>query len=125
MTIPNRDTPGAVFIVHGHDEWMRGRVVAQLQMLGLRPIVLQDELNKGRTIIEKLVDIEKLIDTGAVGFAVVLLSPDDMGYSKRDGAGKARPRARQNVVLELGYFIGKIGRDRVLPLVKKEKGFEM
>ena len=51
-----------------------------------------------------------------MGFAIALLSPDDTGYSNRDGANEAKPRARQNVVLELGYFVGKLGRDRVLAL---------
>src|SRR5438128_480905 len=125
MTMPQDNAsekpnaPKGVFVVHGHDESMRGDVVSQLIMLGLHAIVLEYEINKGRTLTDKL------IDSGDVGFAVVLLSPDDMGYSKSDGAAKARPRARQNVVFELGYFIGRIGKEKVLVLFRKEKDFEI
>jgi len=60
-----------------------------------------------------------------VGFAVVLLSPDDMAYPKTSTPDKTRPRARQNVVLELGFFIGRLGRERVLALHKNVPNFEM
>ena len=68
----------------------------------------------GRTIIERF-------ETNAdVQFAVVLLSPDDMAYGASGSAKDARPRARQNVVLELGYFVGQLGRERVFTLKKGE-----
>jgi len=100
-----------VFVVHGHDEAARESVARLLERLGLEPIILHERANKGRTIIEK---IEAEHDAG---FAVVLLTPDDVGGL----AGKdMRPRARQNVLLELGYFIGSIGRSRVCALKKGE-----
>ncbi len=99
-----------IFVVHGHDEAMKQSVARTLEKLGLKPIILHEQPDTGKTIIEK---VEKHAD---VGFAVVLLSPDDMGYKKDDGAEKAKPRARQNVILELGYFVGRLGRDKVMAL---------
>lgn len=99
-----------VFIVHGHDEAMQQSVALTLTNLKLAPIILHEQPNSGMTIFEK---IERHSD---VGFAVILLSPDDMGYKKEVGAEKAQPRARQNVILELGYFVGRLGRDKVMAL---------
>jgi len=56
---------------------------------------------------------------------VVLLSPDDMAYSREQLEIDVKPRARQNVIFELGFFIGKLGRDRVFTLYKEEKDFEI
>jgi predicted nucleotide-binding protein len=99
--------PREVFVVHGHDEGAREAVARFLQNIGFKPIILHEQANKGRTIIEKVVE------HGDVGFAVVLLTADDEGYKKGEAA---RPRARQNVLLELGYFIGRLGRQHVCAL---------
>ncbi|MGB5957184.1 MULTISPECIES: TIR domain-containing protein [Pseudomonas] len=96
-----------VFVVHGHDEGARESVARFLEKLGLEPIILHEQANRGRTVIEK---IEGHRD---VGFAVVLLTPDDQGCVE---GGQLEPRARQNVLLELGYFLGYLGRDRVCAL---------
>lgn len=96
-----------VFLVHGHDEGARESVARFLEKLGLEPVILHEQANRGRTVIEK---IEGHRD---VGFAVVLLTPDDEGCVK---GGQLEPRARQNVLLELGYFLGYLGRDRVCAL---------
>jgi predicted nucleotide-binding protein len=98
-----------VFIVHGHDELARETVARFLEKLHLEVIILHEQVSHGMTIIEKL---EKYSD---VGFAVVLLTPDDEGRKAAEGE-VLKSRARQNVVLELGYFVGKIGRNRVLAL---------
>ena len=100
-----------IFIVHGHDESARETVARFLEKLKLEPIILHEQPNHGRTIIGKF---EKYAD---VGFAVVLLTPDDLGASK-DRRDDLEPRARQNVIFELGYFIGKLSRCKVFPLVK-------
>lgn len=100
-----------VFIVHGHAGEPREAVARFLEQLGLEPIILHEQANQGRTIIEKF---EAHAD---VGFAIVLLTPDDVGGP--DGR-EQRPRARQNVILELGYFIGRLGRSQVCALMMGE-----
>jgi len=100
-----------IFIVHGHDEAAQHEVARFIQQLGLNPIILHEKPDRGKTLIEK---VESHSD---VGFAVVLLTPDDMGHPK-DEPGKTKPRARQNVVFELGYFIGILGRAGVCALLK-------
>jgi len=100
-----------VFIVHGHDEAAREMVARYIERLGLQPIILHEQANRGRTVIEKLEHY------GNVGFAVILLTPDDEGRAKQEGA-QLRDRARQNVILELGYFIGLLGRSHVCALHK-------
>ena len=100
-----------VFVVHGHDDGLKETVARFLAKLDLDPIILHEQPNRGRTIIEKF---EEHSD---VAFAVVLFTPDDVGYP----AGKvedAKPRARQNVALELGFFMAALGRDRVCVLYK-------
>lgn len=100
-----------VFVVHGHDEEAKQIVARFLEKLNLEPIILSERPDEGRTTIEKF---EGNAD---VGFAVVLLTPDDVGHSKKEPENP-RPRARQNVLLELGYFIGRLGRSRVRALHK-------
>lgn len=101
------------FVVHGHDSEMKEAVARFLERLGVEAIILHEQASAGRTIIEK---IEAHSD---VAIAVVLLSPDDVGAAVAQRR-KLRPRARQNVVLELGYFIGRLGRSRVCAIVRSE-----
>jgi predicted nucleotide-binding protein len=96
-----------VFVVHGHDEGARETVARFLMQLGFEPIILHEQANQGRTVMEK---VEA---HGQVDFAVVLLTPDDVGCAK---GGTLEPRARQNVLLELGYFLGRLGRANVCAL---------
>lgn len=113
-------SPGAksrkVFVVHGHDETARLAVSRFLERLRLHPIVLHEQANKGKTLIEKF------LANSDVAFAVVIMTADDVGEekSKRDAL---RARARQNVIFELGFFIGKIGRENVCALY--EEGVEL
>lgn len=100
-----------VFIVHGHDEGAREAVARFLSSIGFDPIILHEQANRGRTVIEK---VEA---NSEVGFAVVLLTPDDVGCAK---GGTPEPRARQNVLLELGYFLGRLGREKVCALKRGE-----
>lgn len=101
-------TNNKVFIVHGHDEATLYKVARVIDQLDLEPIILHEQADRGKTIIEKFES------NSEVGFAIVLLTPDDLGKSKN--ADEYSLRARQNVILELGYFMGKIGRDRVCAL---------
>ena len=105
-----------IFIVHGRDEHLRTQVENVLRALGLEPIILQEQANIGKTIIEK---IEECTD---VGFGIVLYTPCDEGRLKSED-GELKPRARQNVVLEHGYLMGKLGRERVCCLVSDDVEF--
>ncbi len=101
-----------VFVVHGHDEAAKEATARFLEKLDMQPVILHEQASGGRTIIEKF---EKY--SGEVGFAVVLLTPDDLGTTQKEPE-KPQPRARQNVILELGYFLGKLSRNRVCALHK-------
>jgi predicted nucleotide-binding protein len=102
-----------VFVVHGHDDGAKEGVARFLEKLDLKAIILQEQPNRGRTIIEKFVDYAR-----EVGFAVVLLTPDDLRGGATDESQTAR--ARQNVIFELGYFVGSLGRGRACLLRKGE-----
>lgn len=107
------DTGGSslqtVFLVHGHDEAALHEVARFLSQVGLEPRILRELPNGGRTLIEKFEDY------ATTTYAVVLLTPDDVCVTDQ---GDSR-RARQNVILELGYFLGRLGRDRVCALYKE------
>jgi len=106
--------PGSdVFVVHGHDKAAKESVSRFIEKLDLHPIVLHEQPNEGRTIIEKFEDYSN------VGFAIVILTPDDIG-GPRNKSDEQKPRARQNVIFELGYFVGKIGRRKVCALYKED-----
>lgn len=109
---PKLSSSRAVFIVHGHDEAIKQTVARLLEQLELNPIILHEKPDKGQTIIEKLETSSSEID---IGYAVVILTPDDAG-AKISEKENLLPRARQNVVFELGYFIAKLGRQRVQAL---------
>jgi predicted nucleotide-binding protein len=100
-----------VFVVHGHDDAAKQGLARFLEQIGLEAVILHEQPNRGRTIIEKF---EECADQ--VGFAVVLLTPDDLGAAKVDTNQNAR--VRQNVVFELGYFVGKLGRGKTCLLRK-------
>ena len=102
-----------VFIVHGHDETAKVKTARFIQQLGLKPIILHEQSSSGRTIIEK---IEEYSD---VGFGIVLYTPCDLG-AKKGEENNLKPRARQNVVFEHGYLIGKIGRKNVCALFRHD-----
>lgn len=108
-----------IFIVHGHDNEMKAEVALTLTKLGLDPIILHEKPDKGRTIIEKFEDYSDL------NYAIVLLSPDDYGYSKDTSPDIAKLRSRQNVIFELGFFIGKLGRERVVIIYRQAGDFEI
>lgn len=102
-----------VFIVHGHDDLAKISTARFIEKLGLRPIILHEQSNSGNTIIEKIEEYSN------VGFGIVLYTQCDIG-AKKGNENNLQPRARQNVVFEHGYLIGKIGRQNVCALVKGE-----
>jgi len=99
-----------IFVVHGRDAAAKNDVARFIEKAGLTPVILHEQSNSGRTIIEKF---EKY--GGAAGFAVVILTPDDVGGPD---AEHLQLRARQNVVGEMFWFAGKAGRERVCALKK-------
>ena len=100
-----------VFIVHGHDGELKERVARTLEKLGIEAIILSERPSEGKTIIEKL---EKHTDVGA---GIVLLTCDDLGRAKE--ATDDNYRARQNVVFEYGYLMGRLGRSHVI-MIREE-----
>jgi len=110
-------SPSSVFIVHGHDEELKQSVARTVEKLGLNAIILHEQPNHGRTIIEKF------SDSSNVAFAIVLLTADDVARSK-DGDSESF-RARQNVIFELGFFLGRLGRKNVASICKLHEHFEL
>jgi predicted nucleotide-binding protein len=114
-----------IFISHGKDQKPLNELKKMLIEFGLTPIVLSEQPSSGRTVMEKL---EAYSD---VGYVFVILTPDDLGGFVEIGNKWSRPqrlrkflktahnRPRQNVILEFGYFVGKLGRNRVTCLLKK------
>ena len=102
-----------VFVVHGHDEGALQAMARFLEKIGLQTIVLREQPDQGLTTIEKFE-----ASASEVGFAVVLLTPDDLGGAV--AAPEQAARARQNVIFELGYFVGRLGRGRACFLRKGE-----
>jgi predicted nucleotide-binding protein len=100
-----------VFIVHGHDDLAKTETARFIEKLGLQPIILHEQASSSKSIIEK---IEEYSD---VGFGIVLYTPCDIG-GKQDEKPVLKSRARQNVVFEHGFLIGKIKRQNVCALVK-------
>ena len=103
-----------VFIVHGRDKAILTETELLLKNAGLNPIVLSKQANSGLTLMEKF---EKYSD---VSYAIILLTPDDIGsYFEKDTHPNLQYRARQNVIFELGFFYGKLGRSNVCCLLKQ------
>lgn len=101
-----------VFVVHGRDEELKNAVARFLNKIELQEVILHEKPNLGRHILTKFQD-----EAADVAFAVVLMTPDDLGGLVES---ELATRARQNVVFELGFFIGKLGPQRVVALVKGE-----
>ncbi len=107
-----------VFVVYGHDKASRDKLEAMLRRWGLTPLILDQLPSEGQTIIEKLESAQ-----GSANFGVVLATPDDQGHRAEHEDEKAF-RARQNVVLELGMLLSKLGRKRVAILLKDQSDME-
>ena len=111
---PKRTYNNEAFIVHGRNDEAKLKLARFMEKLGIEATILHEQPNKGQTIIEKFE-----AHAQEAGFAIVLLTPDDVG-GPQENANEAKPRARQNVILELGYFLARIGRERVCVLYKEE-----
>ena len=106
-----------VFVVYGHDDTAKLQLEALLRRWDLEPIILDQHASAGQTIIEKLEEYGS-----DVGYAIILATPDDEGKAKTETEYKSR--VRQNVVLELGMFLAKLGREKVAILLKETTNFE-
>ena len=116
LDTPRHTFGNKVFIIHGRDDGVKGDVALFVRDLGLKEIILDRQPNEGLiAILDKFEREAKKAD-----FAIALLTPDDVGALKDEAAEQLKPRARQNVIFELGYFIGKLGRKRVCLLLKGE-----
>jgi predicted nucleotide-binding protein len=104
-----------VFIVHGRNDGIKAQVANFLLKLGVKPIILNEQANKGKTVIEKF---ELHSDVKA---AIILFTDDDLGKYKDDG--ELEKRTRQNVIFEAGYFMGKIGRENTIILLEQGLNF--
>lgn len=102
-----------VFIVHGHDEAAKMKAARFVERLGFAPIILHEQASGSKTVIEKIEEYSN------VGFGIVLYTSCDTG-AKKEEKPNYRNRARQNVVFEHGFLIGKIGRKNVCALVKDD-----
>lgn len=107
-----------VFVVYGHDTNARTQLEAMLRRWDLEPLILDQLISSGQTIIEKLEEY-----TQQANFGIVLATPDDIGYPKNDEA-KKQYRVRQNVVLELGMLLSRIGREKVAILLSQAEIME-
>lgn len=107
-----------VFVVYGHDTNARTQLEAMLRRWDLEPLILDQLISSGQTIIEKLEEY-----TQQANFGIVLATPDDIGYPKDDEA-KKQYRVRQNVVLELGMLLSRIGREKVAILLSQAEHME-
>ncbi len=101
----------SVFIVHGHDKLLKTQVAKLLSEQNVSHKILHEQVNSGRTIIEKFESNANKAD-----YAIILMTPDDYGRAVKER--RSKKRARQNVILELGYFFGKLGRKKVCILMK-------
>lgn len=113
-----KDLNRKIFIVHGHNDGMKEAAARFVEKLGFKGVILHEQPSEGKTIIEKFTK------NSEVGFALVLLSGDDYGHKKNSSEGTARLRARQNVIFEMGYFIGKLGRNKVAAIHEVSNDFE-
>lgn len=115
IPVAQQNTYDKVFIVHGHDGALKEAVARIIEKQGIEAIILSEQASTGRTIIEKFEDHSD------VSGAICLFTADDVGNVKT--ASEYNPRARQNVIFETGYFIGKLGRNHIVILA--DKGVEM
>jgi predicted nucleotide-binding protein len=107
-----------IFVVHGQDNTMKSDVTQTLQQLDLDPIILHEKPNSTQTLIQKTSDYTH------VSFAVILLSPDELAYPTEKTSDEAKSQAKQNIIFELGYLLGRLGKQNVVAIYRKKKDFE-
>jgi len=119
LSVASTSAKRRVIVVCGTDDDMKKALTHALSKLWLIPVLLCEEPSHGRKLMERYTDYAD------VGFAVVLLSPDDFGYAKNAESTTRKLRPRQEVVFELGFLLGKLGRGNVLVFFKECLNFEV
>ena len=115
----NQIRSNKILVIHGQDNEMKLEVTQTLQKLELDPILLDENPNITQNIIENIEDYDH------ISFAIVILSPDYLAYPNEKNLSEAKYIAKQNVIFELGYFLGKLGKQNVIVIYKKMKHFEI
>jgi len=113
------DTRRRIFVVCGRDDKMKQAIINSLTKLWLVPVVMCEEPNQGRKLVERFTDYSD------VGFATVLLSPDEFAYASEESPTKRKLRPKQEVIFELGFLLGKLGKEKVLVLFRECANFEI
>jgi predicted nucleotide-binding protein len=119
IKVINKVRSNKIFLIHGKDEQMKLDVSRILEALNLEPVILREKLTKRQNIIENINDYDY------VSFAVVLLSPDDLTSTDGKNSDNAKYLGNHNVIFELGYFLGRLGKQNVVALFRKKKGFKI
>ena len=119
ITSPGLKQTQPIFVAYGYNEAMKDEVVTTLQKLEFPVIVREKTAEEGKTFTTNFIEFHD------IGFAVVVLSGDDFGYPKEHEAHQAKLRPRQQIVFELGFLAGKLGRDHVFVLHQDSKNFEL
>jgi predicted nucleotide-binding protein len=111
----NQIRSNKIFLVHGQNKQMKNDVIQTLQTLDLEPILLHEKLNKSSDSVKRIAEYPQ------VSFAIVLLSPDDIVYSTKEFLAEPKYKPNQNLVFELGYLLGKLGKQNVMVIYQKNK----
>jgi len=117
-TLASEDIRRRVFVIHGSDEDMKGETISVLGKLGLAPVIMREQPIQGRKIVEKFADYAD------ISFAIVLLSPDNFTYPKETSYSKRALVPSQDVIIEFGFFLGRLGKDNVIAFYKEFENFE-
>ena len=118
-TVNNQVRSNQIFVVNGNDNELKQEVIQTLEKLEVEPINLTEEANSKNKLITKVSEHPN------VSFAVVLVSPDDIAHSKEKTADESSYQATQNVIFELGYFLGKLGKQNVVAIYPPQKNFNI
>lgn len=119
IRLNNKVRSNQIFLINGSDPNMKLDVVQKLEMLDLDPIILDEKKDEELTIIDRINEFCN------ISFAVILLSPDEITYPKEKTPNDAKYGPKQKVIFELGYFIGRLGKQNVVAIFKKNKSFQI
>lgn len=115
VTNPAKHTSNKIFVVHGHDLQSTGEIEVYLREAGLEPVVLHRKADGGITTI-----LDKFRKHADAEYAIIVLTPDDVAYARRDGETHKEFRARQNCLFEFGYFLATLGHGRICCICHEE-----